>query len=86
MRRFVPLDNLEEQYSHNRKRRRLLYALRRQISHSYATPWDHLCNTVRQLAHHKSSSWRGDLQLKALELELSLSMAFWQAWGRAGHA
>ena len=43
--RFVPLDtNLEETYAGNRKRRRLLYALRRHHSHSYANLWDRVAN------------------------------------------
>ena len=43
--RFVPLDtNLEEAYAGNRKRRRLLYALRRHHSHSYASLWDRVTN------------------------------------------
>ena len=43
--RFVPLDtSLEEAYAGNRKRRRLLYALRRHHTHSYASLWDRLAN------------------------------------------
>ena len=47
--RFVPLDNLEETYAGNRKRRRLLYALRRHHTRSYASWWDHLTNSVGAL-------------------------------------
>lgn len=45
--RFVPLENLEEQYASNRKRRRLLYALRRHHTPgSYRGRLDAFCNEV----------------------------------------
>lgn len=45
--RFVPLDSLEEAYAGNRKRRRLLYAMRRHQTHSYSGILDHVANSVR---------------------------------------